>query len=76
MGHIVTHQHAILMTRRLKEVLGVTQVGDRADIFDKFQRLLENERRKPSHINPEGGEDQYVADQVALYAMARAGFAP
>lgn len=76
MGHIVTHQHAIAMTRLLKQVLGVTQVGERADIYDKFQRLLENEQRKPSHIIGEGDEDQYIADQVALFAMARAGFAP
>jgi WD40 repeat protein len=76
MGHIVTHQHAIRMTRVLKQVLGVTQVGDRADIYDKFQRVLENERRKPLHISAEEDEDQYIADQVALFAMARAGFAP
>ena len=76
MGHIVTHQHAIHMTRVLKQSLGVTQVGDRADIYDKFHQLLENERRKPSHVVGESDEDQYIADQVALYAMARAGFAP
>src|SRR4051812_6415614 len=50
MGHIVTHQQAIETSQSLNRVLGVTQVGDRADIYDKFQRLLENERRKPSHI--------------------------
>ena len=76
MGHIVTHQHAIRMTRILKQVLGVTQIGDRADIYDKFQQLLENEQRRPSPISGEGDEDQYIADQVALFAMARAGFAP
>ena len=76
MGHIVTHQQAIYMTRLLKLVLGVTQVGDRADIYDKFQRVLENERRKPIHISEESEGDQYIADQVALFAMARAGFAP
>ena len=76
MGHIVTHQIAIEMTRALKQVLGITQIGDRADIYDKFQRVLENERRKPSHVRNEEEGDQYVADQVALYAMARAGFAP
>jgi len=76
MGHIVTHQHAINMTRALKRLLGVTEVGDRADIYDKFQRLLENERRKQSHVHEEGEGDQYIADQVALFAMARAGFAP
>jgi WD40 repeat protein len=75
LGHIVTHQSAIQMTARLREVLGVTQVGDRADVFEKFHQLLENAGRKPVH----GGEEedkQYVADQVALYAMARAGYAP
>jgi len=76
MGHIVTHQHSILMTQLLKRVLGVTQVGDRADIYDKFQRLLENEQRKPVHVSGEGEGDQYIADQVALFAMARAGFSP
>jgi WD40 repeat protein len=76
MGHIVTHQHSIRMTQLFKRVLGVTQVGDRTDIYDKFQRLLENEQRKPTRISGEGEADQYIADQVALFAMARAGFAP
>ncbi len=76
MGHIVTHQQAIQATRALKLALGVTEVGDRADIYDKFQRLLENERRKPIHVSGESQGNQYMADQVALFAMARAGFAP
>jgi WD40 repeat protein len=76
-GHIVTHQSAIQMTRRLRDVLGVTQVGDRADIFDKYQRLLESWRRKPGAQGKEKEEeDQYVADQVALYVMVRAGYNP
>jgi WD40 repeat protein len=76
LGHIVTHQIAIEITARLREVLGVKQVGDRADVFEKFHLLLENEARKPGHRG--GGEEkgQYAADQVALYAMARAGYAP
>jgi WD40 repeat protein len=75
LGHIVTHQSGIEMTARLRELLGVTQVGDRADVFEKFHEVLENEGRKPGR----GGEEedkQYTADQVALYAMARAGYAP
>ena len=32
MGHIVTHQQAIRTTRLFRDVLGVTQVGDRADM--------------------------------------------
>jgi WD40 repeat protein len=75
LGHIVTHQIAIEITARLREVLGVRPVGDRADVFEKFHLLLENEARKAGHG---GGEEkhQYIADQVALYAMARAGYAP
>ena len=75
LGHIVTHQTAIQMTARLRAVLGVTQVGDRADIFEKFHLLSENEARNPGHARSEE-DKQYVADQVALYAMARAGYAP
>jgi WD40 repeat protein len=76
MGHIVTHQHAIAMTLLLKQVLGVTQVSDRADIYDKFHRVLENTRRNPTHVTAERQENEYIADQIALFAMARAGFAP
>ena len=60
LGHIVTHQTGIFMTRRFKEVLNVTQVGDRDDIFKKFHDYLENALRKP----PKGGnseeKEQYV----------------
>lgn len=75
LGHIVTHQTAIQMTARLRDVLGVNQVGDRADVFEKFHQLMENAGQKPGHVG-EDEEKQYVADQVALYAMARAGYAP
>jgi WD40 repeat protein len=76
LGHIVTHQIAIEMTARLHEVLGVQHLGDRADVFEKFHLLLENAARKPGHGGGEDEKHQYVADQVALYAMARAGYAP
>ncbi len=76
LGHIVTHQTAIQITARLREVLGVTQVGDRADVFEKFHQLLENAGRRAARGGGEEEDKQYVADQVALYAMARAGYAP
>jgi len=44
-------------------------------IFDKYQRTLESWRRKPAGATKEE-EDQYVADQVALYTLKRAGFNP
>ena len=75
LGHIVTHQTGIEMSRRLREVLGVTQVGDRNDIREKYFRFLDNEARKPSRRDSDT-EDQLIADQVAVYAMARAGYSP
>ena len=75
LGHIVTHQTGIEMTRRLREVLGVKEVGDRNDIREKYFRFLDNEARKPSHSDSDD-EDQLIADQVAVYAMARAGYSP
>ena len=43
MGHILTHQGAIETTADLKRLLGITSVGDRADIYAKYQLL----RRRP-----------------------------
>lgn len=83
MGHILTHQNAIEMTRRFHEILGVDSVGDRKDIFDKFNRMLDNVARNRSLlIKTEEREfreeepHQYQADRVALYAAAAAGFSP
>ena len=39
LGHIVTHQSGIYLTRRFREVIGVTQVGDRADVFAKYHSI-------------------------------------
>jgi WD40 repeat protein len=73
LGHIVTHQAAIATTRDLRRILGITTVGDRSDIFSKYQQLLENYRRKPGRgIN--GEQEQSTADRVGLFAMSRAGY--
>jgi WD40 repeat protein len=74
LGHIVTHQGAIYMTQRFREVLGVTQIGDRADVTDKFHRYVENAARKPVQPDSTGEKHQEVADQVAVFAMARSGY--
>jgi predicted Zn-dependent protease len=83
MGHILTHQNAIEMTRQFHDILGVTSVGDRADIFDKFNRMLDNVARDRSvliktseRLQREEEIHQYEADRVALYAVAAAGFSP
>lgn len=75
LGHIVTHQSGIYMTRRFREVLGVNQVGDRADVFAKYHQYLENYRRKPSKGESEEKE-QGAADQVGLFTAFRTGYSP
>lgn len=79
LGHAVARQSAIEMTRMLREVLGVTAVTNRADIFDKYNQLVENAARKPKALSR--GErheerEQYVADQIGLYALVAAGYDP
>jgi WD40 repeat protein len=74
-GHISTHQIAIEMTRLLKVRLGVTQVGDRADIFAKIHKLLSTPAKNYEPVDNEE-KDQFIADRVALYALVRVGYAP
>ncbi len=74
LGHIVTHQSAIEMTRAFREILGLTQVEGRYDVFRKFHQYVENVSRQRHHSRGEEEKHQIVADQVSVYALARAGF--
>jgi|SRR5215831_9158804 len=75
LGHLVAHQSAIDTTRMFKQVLGVTQVGDRRDVFEKYNRLIENMRTKPSATKGQDREKgQLSADQAGLFALVAAGY--
>lgn len=83
MGHILTHQNATQVTREFHDILGVNAVGDRNDIFDKYNRLLDNFARNRNvalktieRLQREEEPRQYEADRVALYAATAAGFSP
>jgi WD40 repeat protein len=76
LGHLVAHHSAIDTTRRLKEVLGVTSVGDRRDIFEKYNQLIENVRRKPEAYKVREREGQISADQVGMFALVAASYDP
>src|SRR5205814_7857084 len=39
-GHVIARHGAISMTKLFREVLGVTSVSDRRDIFDKYNQLV------------------------------------
>jgi WD40 repeat protein len=74
-GHISTHQTAIEVTRSFRIRMGVTQVGDRADIFAKVHKWMSTPAKDSEDQDTEK-KDQLAADHVALYAMVRAGYAP
>jgi len=74
LGHLSTHQTAIEMTYLFKVRMGVTSVGDRADVFAKVHQFLstaakENEAERKETLN------EIVADHVALFALVRASYA-
>lgn len=79
LGHSASGQLAADMTRIFREVLGVTSVSDRQDIFEKYNRLLDNAARKPGAFRRGDREEegqQYEADRIGIYAMAAAGYDP
>jgi hypothetical protein len=77
MGHILSHQFATETTADLKRLLGITSVGDKADVYAKFQRLIDASM-KDKHPGPGGDSDakQDEADRIAVYATAAAGYRP
>lgn len=77
MGHILSHQFAVETTADLKRLLNIASVGDKADIYAKFQQLLDA-RMKDKHPARSGDSDegQDEADTVAVYATAAAGYRP
>src|SRR6266566_3200911 len=76
-GHIVTHQSAAEISEQMHRMLGVTSIGDRADVYEKFRRLMDARRNdKKRHNDPDSDPNQNQADRVAVYAMAVAGYQP
>jgi WD40 repeat protein len=79
LGHLATGQTAAEWTRIFRNVLKVEQLGDRRDIFEKYNQILENVARKPGVFREDEGHEesqQMEADRVGLYAAAAAGYDP
>ncbi|HEU4768209.1 MAG TPA: hypothetical protein VFS77_12575, partial [Pyrinomonadaceae bacterium] len=65
------------MSELFKKILNVTQLGDRKDITEKFNLLIERERTKKVSLG--GGHEsaqQLEADRIGLFAMVAAGYDP
>jgi WD40 repeat protein len=77
MGHQLAHHGALDWSRIFHDDLRVTQVGDRADIEDKYNQYLDTYRTRGSSTSSGNEENEQTgADQVAVYAVARAGYSP
>ncbi|HEU4770197.1 MAG TPA: M48 family metalloprotease, partial [Pyrinomonadaceae bacterium] len=77
LGHLAAHETAIDVTRHLREVLGVTSVTDRRDIFERYNQLIDNVMRKPDVFKKRDREKgQLVADQIGFNALINAGYDP
>lgn len=75
LGHIVTHQQAKLYTRIFREKMGITEVGDRKDLYQKLNRMYD-EWAKHGSISFDPEENQQEADRIGVEAVVRAGYSP
>ncbi|MBV9957941.1 MAG: M48 family metalloprotease [Acidobacteria bacterium] len=76
LGHGLMHHAAVDLSRIFRETLGVTQVTDRRDIFEKYNRLIESARQKGVRSGDHEEGQQLEADRAGLYAMIAAGYDP
>lgn len=67
LGHTVVRHGAIDMSRYFKQILGVNQVGDRRDVFNKYNQFIENWRTKRVKFagNHEDAQ-QLEADKIGM----------
>jgi hypothetical protein len=77
-GHALAHHSALRMTRIFRELLGVSHLKDRRDVFDKYNQYVENIARMPKSLrqSASGEKNQLMADQIGLFAAAAAGYEP
>jgi WD40 repeat protein len=77
LGHAAVRHSASDMSELFKKILNVTQLGDRKDITEKFNLLIERERTKSvSRASGHESAQQLEADRIGLFAMVAAGYDP
>ena len=77
LGHATVHHAAGDISEIFKKILNVTQLGDRKDITEKYNLLIERERTKSVSRNSDHeSEQQLEADRIGLFAMVAAGYDP
>lgn len=75
LGHAVVRHSASDMSVLLRKILNVSALGDRRDIAEKYNLLIENARTKRiSQKRGHENEQQLEADKIGLFAMVAAGY--
>ncbi|HUF03573.1 MAG TPA: M48 family metalloprotease [Aridibacter sp.] len=77
LGHGIVRHGAQDLSKFFKEVLKVDSLGDRADVFAKYNELIDRQNTKRvrssrSHV----GDQQLEADRIGVFAMTAAGYDP
>ncbi|MGA8041973.1 MAG: M48 family metalloprotease [Terracidiphilus sp.] len=76
-GRIYIHHSASSVTLRFKRLLHVKELVDRADVYDKFERMLNMPPDIYAELSPQDQEnDEVLADRVGMYAMIKAHYDP
>jgi hypothetical protein len=77
LGHAVSHEPAEDASQMLHQGLGITTIANREDLLRQYNRLLDTYRTRNLSFNAHHSQqEQLTADQIAIYAMSRAGYAP
>ncbi len=77
LGHGIVRHSSADISKLFREILGVTKIGDRQDVYEKFNQFLDRQRTKriKQKSGHEGGQ-QLEADRMGLLAMMAAGYDP
>ena len=77
LAHVLMRDAERRYSRALRAALQVTTIGDARDLEEKYHRLIENARRAGAGTGGQSPEaDELVADQLAVWLMARVGYPP
>jgi predicted Zn-dependent protease len=75
LGHAVVRHGSIDISEAFRKILKVTALGDRKDITEKYNLLIERARTKSiSRGRDHETEQQLEADKIGLFAMVAAGY--
>ena len=77
LGHGIVRHGSIDMSRYFKEVLGIESVGDKEDIYQKYNEYIDKRNTKRLKINQNHEDNQQLeADKIGVFAMVAAGYNP